>query len=214
MSRPRAHSPARLLSLLALLGALRAAPAAAEPADFGNAVVLVRVTSQGRSVAQPWVATGVESSSGSGVMIEPGLILTNAHVVENATFIQVELLHVDDPVEARVEAMNHQVDLALLRVDLPEGFTLSAPRVGDLPRMRDRVVIGGYPIGGNEISFTAGVVSRIDVDFYSQSGIKNLMVQTDAAINPGNSGGPVFDAESGDLVGVATQYNTEGESLG
>lgn len=187
---------------------------AAEMPDFGNSVVQVRVTSQARSLTQPWAVKGVESSSGSGILIEPGRILTNAHVVENATFIQVDLLGVDDPVEAAVEAINHQVDLALLAIAMPPGFTLSATRFGDLPKVRDRVVIGGYPIGGSEISYTTGVVSRIDVDWYSHSGIKNLMVQTDAAINPGNSGGPVYLAETGALVGLATQINTEGENLG
>jgi len=75
---------------------------------------------------------------------------------------------------------------------------------GELPKVRSTVTTCGYPAGGEQISYTRGVVSRIEVETYSH--IQNrsfLVVQTDAAINPGNSGGPVLQEDK--VVGVAFQ---------
>src|SRR5581483_9279204 len=74
----------------------------------------------------------------------------------------------------------------------------------DLPKVRSGVVTYGYPAGGEEISYTRGVVSRIELEPYSHIGNRTLLsVQTDAAINPGNSGGPVIQEDR--VVGVAFQ---------
>lgn len=76
--------------------------------------------------------------------------------------------------------------------------------LGPLPRLQDSVAVVGYPIGGDTISVTAGVVSRIEVTDYSHGSTDLLAIQIDAAINGGNSGGPVFNG-SGQCVGIAFQ---------
>lgn len=147
-------------------------------------------------------------------------IMTNAHCVAEATFVQVEVQGMPDKVEAEVVAVSHQIDLALIRLAdraLEAKLQKALPRIklgDDLPAYRDKVVTVGYPQGGQQISFTEGVVSRIDVMQMAHSGLPSLLVQTDAAINPGNSGGPVFADGSGRAIGVATQKISGGEGLG
>src|SRR6185436_19332240 len=84
---------------------------------------------------------------------------------------------------------------------------------GELPKVRSTVVTYGYPAGGEEISYTRGVVSRIELQTYVHSGNRSfLTVQTDAAINPGNSGGPVLQDDR--VVGVAFQGTPGLENTG
>src|SRR5262249_20652971 len=76
--------------------------------------------------------------------------------------------------------------------------------LGDLPKVRSTVVTYGYPAGGEQISYTRGVVSRIEMQNFVHIGNRSFIcVQTDAAINPGNSGGPVIQDDQ--VVGVAFQ---------
>ena len=84
--------------------------------------------------------------------------------------------------------------------------------IGDLPHLRDAVQVVGYPIGGEEVSITEGVVSRIEVQRYEHSQRHLLAVTVDAAINEGNSGGPVF--ARGKVVGIAFQAIPDAENIG
>ncbi len=178
---------------------------AAELQEMSKAVVKLFVTRQGWNMRQPWSKNPARSTVCSGFLIAEG-VLTNAHCVTDATFIQMEVPGVPDKVGASVTAVSHYVDLALLKSDDPTVFDGIEPiTFGELPQLREKVVTIGYPIGGRQVSFTEGVVSRIDIMRYAHSRISNLMVQTDAAINSGNSGGPVFSDESGACLGVATQ---------
>jgi S1-C subfamily serine protease len=70
---------------------------------------------------------------------------------------------------------------------------------------REKVYVLGFPVGGNDLSITEGVVSRVEVQSYSHSHARALAVTVDAAINSGNSGGPVLSQLTGGLVGVAFQ---------
>jgi hypothetical protein len=81
-----------------------------------------------------------------------------------------------------------------------------------MPRLRDQVAVVGYPVGGEEISITEGVVSRIEVQRYSHSQRHLLAVTVDAAINAGNSGGPVFGNNK--VVGIAFQKLTGVDNIG
>lgn len=196
-----------LSALFALALSLPAASAGA--VDLGpvsSAVVKLYVTRQGWDVRQPWAREPSNRRTCSGFIIKQG-ILTNAHCVMDATFIQIEVPGLADKIEAERVAVNHQSDLALLRPRNPEALPrgIVPIRFGKLPEPRDKVVTVGYAIGGRQVSYTEGVVSRIDIMSYAHSGFENLLVQTDAAINMGNSGGPVFSDETGDCVGVATQ---------
>merc|ERR1719261_2011612 len=73
-----------------------------------------------------------------------------------------------------------------------------------VPHLEDDVLCVGFPVGGETISVTSGVISRIEVTTYTQAAAELLGIQIDAAINSGNSGGPAFN-EAGECVGVAFQ---------
>ena len=191
-------------ALAALL--ISTAPAAAtELPEVSSSVVKLYVTHQPWSPKQPWGKEPAARRTCSGFLVEQG-ILTNAHCIMDDTFIQIEVPGLADRVEVERVAVNHQVDLALVRPREPELLPPMRPiRFGTLPEQREKVVTIGYSVGGRQVSYTEGVVSRIDVMPYAHSNQTNLLVQTDAAINPGNSGGPVFSDRTGECVGMATQ---------
>ena len=113
-------------------------------------VVRVFCTHQEPNYESPWQRHAPRGSSGSGVVIGPGRIVTGAHVVAHATFVQVK--KPDDPGKAvaRVAAISHDSDLALLEVE-DRSFTRGIPAVklGELPELRDEVAVVGYPVGGD-----------------------------------------------------------------
>ncbi len=176
-------------------------------------VVRVFATSQSPDYDCPWQARTPSRGTGSGVVIAGHKILTGAHVVANATFVQVQKPADPDKAVARVEAVSHDCDLALLTVE-DERFLDGVPpaEIGELPALRDKVSVVGFPIGGEEISVTEGVVSRIEVQCYSHSQRYLLAVTVDAAINQGNSGGPVF--HDGRIGGIAFQKLSGADNIG
>lgn len=180
-------------------------------------VVRVFATTQDPDFDSPWQMRSPRSSTGSGVVIADG-ILTGAHVVANATFLQVQKLSSPDKAIARVRAVSHDSDLALLEIVEPSDFLSDIPpaEIGDMPRLRDEVAVVGYPVGGEEISITEGVVSRVEVQRYSHSQRHILAVTVDAAINAGNSGGPVFSIGDGGgrVVGIAFQKMQGVDNIG
>lgn len=142
---------------------------------------------------------------GSGFVIKGKRIMTNAHVVSWGRQIIVRRYQDPRPYVAEVEYIGHDCDLAVLTVQDNRFFENLEPLdLGELPKVRSAVVTYGYPAGGEEISYTRGVVSRIELEPYGHIGNRRLLsVQTDAAINPGNSGGPVVQDDK--AVGVAFQ---------
>ena len=182
--------------------------------DEYKAVVKLLVTFLEPDWVNPWQTKTAQRSTGSGAVIRRdadggGLILTAAHVVANSTYIQVQLANSPDKVPARVVSVLHEVDLALVAVD--EGLDgvdpvpLPQAKAVRLPKLREKVYVLGFPVGGNDLSITEGVVSRVEVQSYSHSHARALAVTVDAAINSGNSGGPVLSQSTGGLVGVAFQ---------
>jgi len=119
-----------------------------------------------------------------------------------------------DKAIARVKAVSHDCDLALLEVVEPPNFLddIEPAELGEMPKLRDEVAVVGFPVGGEEISITEGVVSRIEVQRYSHSQRHLLAATVDAAINAGNSGGPVFG--DGKVVGIAFQKLTGVDNIG
>jgi len=181
--------------------------------DLTNSVIKIFVTSNKIDYYRPWQSLGVEAAAGSGAVIGGNRILTNAHVIAEYTFIQVKKDGDPKKYSASVLAVGYDCDLALLTVDDPEFFKGVMPlEIGELPQMQDAVTVLGYPQGGDKLSITKGVVSRIELISYSQSGRNLLTVQIDAAINPGNSGGPVI--KDGKLVGIAMQVFQTGQNIG
>jgi S1-C subfamily serine protease len=153
--------------------------------------------------AAPWIFDMPRRASGTGFLIDGGRILTNAHVVAWTTQLVVRKYHDPKPYFAKVEYVAHDIDLAVIKVEDPDFYKGMKPLdFGPLPKVRSTVVTYGFPAGGQQISYTRGVVSRIEVEGYVHIGNRAfLAVQTDAAINPGNSGGPVIQDDK--VVGVA-----------
>lgn len=178
-----------------------------------NAVVKLEVQTRVSDFIRPWNST-TDSSAGSGVVIGPGRILTCAHCVADATHIRIRKNDEDAIYEGTVSFIDNDCDLALVSVSDQKFMSDIEPmKLGDTPQLQQRVVAVGYPMGGDSISFTEGIVSRIEEHSYSQSRCSLLAVQVDAAINPGNSGGPVLDLEDLSIVGIAFQGLKDGESL-
>ncbi len=193
----------RSLCLIVLL--LVTARTSVRADDIEKAVVQILTASQKPDWRQPWQFQNVQRSSGTGFVIKGRKIMTNAHVVSWARQILVKRHQDPRLYVARVKHIGHDCDLALLEVDDSLFFEGITPlEFGELPKVRSTVVTYGYPAGGEQISFTRGVVSRIEMQTYAHIGNRSLLgVQTDAAINPGNSGGPVI--QDGKVIGVAFQ---------
>jgi S1-C subfamily serine protease len=153
----------------------------------------------------PWLSGRPTSGSGTGWLVGKNRFVTNAHVVSNSTKLVIRIMDDPNPYEAHVKFIAHDCDLAIIEPENPKPFEkLQALDLDAIPELNTEVIAVGYPIGGERVSVTRGVVSRIDFQSYSHSGIdQHLAIQVDAAINPGNSGGPVL--QDGKVVGVAFQ---------
>jgi serine protease Do len=197
-------------------------------AKVSPSVVQIFVTGYAVPDEEDRVATGepqLERSSGSGVIVDgDGYIVTNAHVVENATRIEVELpfgatggapgrsilKRRGRVAAARVVAIDKETDLAVVKV---EARGLPALPFGDSDSLRSGqlVLAFGSPLG-LESSVTMGVVSAVARQLTPEDPM--IYIQTDATINPGNSGGALVDSE-GRLVGLNTLiYSQSGGSEG
>ncbi len=145
---------------------------------------------------RPWT----QQTAGSGWIIrEDGCIVTNSHVVEDATSVMVLL---DDGREFEAETIrkDERTDIAVLKIPADN---LPVAEIGDSSRLRigDPLVAIGNSLGMG-ISATAGIASAVGVSLGASSGQTMLdLIQTDAAINPGNSGGPLVNA-AGQVVGI------------
>jgi S1-C subfamily serine protease len=152
------------------------------------------------------------TSSGSGFVWDTdGHIVTNYHVVEGATGVQVTFSD-GTMALAEVVGQDDDSDLAVIKID-PAGYTLVPVRLGD---MRDlfvgmRVAAIGNPFG-LQGTLTSGIVSAIGRSIPAPTTRNNYSIpdsiQTDAAINPGNSGGPLLN-ERGEVIGVNAQIRSE-----
>lgn len=176
-------------------------------------VVRLFVTTQTPDYDSPWQAHQAKSCTGSGVIVGPRRVLTGAHVVADATFIQVQKSLDSKKRVAKVIATCHDADLALIEIEAASFASKSeVAEIGELARMRDKVSVIGFPVGGDEVSVTEGVVSRVELQRYSHSQRYLLAVTVDAAINEGNSGGPVF--KDGKVAGIAFQTLDDAENIG
>jgi len=194
-----------LLLLLVLIACQPATHADVRLNTLRRSLVRVSVTAQEPNYRVPWNPGSVGSGVGAGFVISGQRIMTNAHVVSNGRFLTIERENDAKKYLARVIHVAHDCDLAVLQLEDPSFFkNTAALDLGGLPEIESTVSVYGYPIGGDRLSVTRGVVSRIDFQLYSHSGAdSHLAIQIDAAINPGNSGGPVM--QDGKVVGVAFQ---------
>ena len=162
---------------------------------------------------QPYVQDG---GSGSGSIIDKrGYILTNVHVIADATKIYVSLFD-GTQYEAEVVGTDLDSDLAVIKFTPPAGLELKTISFGDSTALKvgQRVIAIGNPFG-LERTMTTGIVSGLGRPIQnSNNRIIRDMVQTDAAINPGNSGGPLLDT-SGKMIGINTMIqSSSGSSAG
>src|SRR3989441_1249705 len=150
-------------------------------------------------------------SLGSGVIVDPkGIALTNAHVVERATDIEVITLD-GNKHKAKIVGLDRKTDLAVLRLDDGKG-TFRAAKVGDSDRVQvgDWVLAVGSPFG-LQATVTAGIISAKARQI--GQGPFHHFLQTDAAINPGNSGGPLVNMQ-GEVIGINTAIVAGGSGIG
>ena len=159
-----------------------------------NSVVAISTTVQS--------GYGSGHSSGSGfILSEDGYVITNYHVVEGASKVEV-ITHDGTEYEAKVVGHDESNDLAVLKV---EATGLAAATLGSSTDLviGDMVVAIGNPLGELAATQTVGYVSGIDREVSTGNVTTINMIQTDAAINPGNSGGPLFNMY-GEVIGITT----------
>jgi len=187
---------------------------AQEASDVYRSVLRIEVATQIPDYATPWNSGRFSGGIGTGFLIGKNRIITNAHVVSNARRVLITVHGSPEKYPAKVEYIAHDCDLALLSVeDFTDFEKFPTFELGDVPVLESQVRVIGYPIGGERLSVTRGVVSRIDFQPYSHSRAdSHLVIQIDAAINPGNSGGPVI--QDGKVVGVAFQGLRQADNTG
>jgi S1-C subfamily serine protease len=170
-----------------------------------KSLVRITATEVAPDYRAPWNAGMLGRGIGAGFVIEGNRIMTNAHVVSNSRYLTVERDGDPNKYPAKVLFVAHDCDLALITVDSPSFFKNMLPlKLGGIPELESTVSAYGYPIGGERMSVTTGIVSRIDFQLYTHSSIdQHLAIQISAQINPGNSGGPVM--QNAKVVGVAFQ---------
>ncbi len=174
--------------------------------EVRKSLVRITTTAQDPNYRVPWNPGANESGTGAGFIITGNRVLTNAHVVANARFISVERENDPNHYIAKVQHVGHDCDLAVLEIKDPKFFEgpVALSFTNRIPQIESSVSVYGYPIGGDRLSVTTGVVSRIAFHVYAHSAAdSHLTIQTSAAINPGNSGGPVL--QDGKVIGVAFQ---------
>jgi S1-C subfamily serine protease len=154
------------------------------------------------------------TATGSGFVLDKqGYVLTNAHVVNGGSNIQVHFGH-GDSVGAKLIGKDLSTDLALLKVD-PTKVKLDPLPLGDSSKLSvgDPAVAIGNPFGFDD-TVTTGIISALQRQINAPNGFSiDNVIQTDAAINPGNSGGPLLNA-SGQVVGINSQIATGGGGNG
>lgn len=181
--------------------------------DVEKSVVKIYSASQSYNFTEPWKSNSIKRSTATGFVIENNRILTNAHAVANCRYLQVRFGSSSKKINAEVEYMSDDYDLAVLKLVETENIPdLTALEFETSLNLKDKIEVYGYPVGGDKLSVTDGIVSRIQSHKYTFSQKYYTVIQTDAAINPGNSGGPVL--AGGKVVGVAFQGIRRANNIG
>ncbi len=177
-----------------------------------NQSSVVEITTEQVTTGQ-FMMQYISQGAGSGVIIsEDGYIVTNFHVIEDATNISVKIDN-EHVYTAKIIGADEQSDLAVLKID---ATGLSPAAFGESANLKigDQVVAIGNPLGQLGGTVTSGIISALDREI-TIDGQTMTLLQTDTAINPGNSGGGLFNL-SGQLVGIvnAKSSGTDVEGLG
>lgn len=165
------------------------------------------------NLTMPWQMKRQYSTTASGFMISGRRIVTNAHAVGFQTSVRVRKHGSAEKFVAKMVGVCHQCDLAVLTVEDNSFWRdVEVLDFGDVPELQESVTVIGYPTGGDSISVTKGVVSRVEETYYSHGNFRLLAIQIDAAINPGNSGGPALLGTQ--VVGVCFETLINAENIG
>jgi S1-C subfamily serine protease len=185
----------------------------------GPGVAFIESTEAPEEASAPLSPFGEEEprgggiATGSGFLIDDeGHILTNNHVVEGATKVEVRLGSSEVSHEAEVVGTDPATDVALLKIDVPAD-QMHPLSLGNSAKVQvgDPVVAIGNPFGLDR-TVTAGIVSALQRQIQAPNGFSiSHVIQTDAAINPGNSGGPLIDS-AGEVIGINSQIQTGGSN--
>jgi tetratricopeptide (TPR) repeat protein len=160
-----------------------------------SAVAIETFDSKGNSV-----------SRGSGFFIAEDRVITNRHVIEKSSRVEIHLMDGKKFIVRGVLAVDGEGDLALLQVEVPKGLAIPLPIVRAVPQEGESIVVIGNPFG-LEGSVSNGIVSAVrEIAGYGK------IIQITAPISPGSSGSPVVNMY-GQVIGVATLQAAEGQSL-
>ena len=204
LASPRAHTFERSLPVVREAGKL----------PFESVVQIFTVSCE-PSYLIPWQVSQQSSSSGSGFAVKLAdgkmYILTNAHVAASKynTVLRVQKHGSAEKFPAHTVCIGFDCDLALLQVESDTFWEgLPAARLAeDLPQLYETTQVIGYPVGGQSICITKGVISRVSLQHYTpEAPAGHLVIQIDAAINPGNSGGPAFSDTQGNPSILSIYY--------
>jgi len=181
--------------------------------NINRSVVKIFSTVSTANYRYPWQSSNIVRYVGSGAIISNNRILTSAHVVSGAKLL--EITKENDPKKyiAAIKYISHQADLALLEIEDKSFFTNTKNfTLSTNANLRDEVTVVGYPKGGENVSVTIGVISRIEQQYYTYSAENLFAIQVDAAINSGNSGGPVLNNKN-ELIGIAMMKRSDAENI-
>jgi putative serine protease PepD len=156
----------------------------------------------------PFEAEG--TGAGTGVVLDDGYIVTNAHVVDSASEVEVTVPGTGATLPATIVGSDPANDIAVLHVDDTSGLVPASLGSSDLAAVGDSVVAIGNALaleGG--LTVTQGIVSAVDRSVETAQGTLDDLIQTDAAISSGNSGGPLVD-DHGDVIGINSAVATSG----
>ena len=184
-----------------------------EDMSVKKALVKVYTSHQLFDYLSPWQYGQSANSTATGFIIDGERIITNAHAVLNSKFLQVRKEGDSKKYKAVVKFTSEEYDLALVEIEDKSFFKGTVPlKLGTLPEIQEKLTVYGYTLGGDKLSTTQGIVSRMEHNTYTLTNRKFLIGQTDAAINSGNSGGPVVS--KGKVVGVAFAGLNSADNIG
>ncbi len=167
---------------------------------------LVRRIKPSAVAIETFDSRGNTLSRGSGFFIGPDRIITNRHVIEKSSRVEIHLLNGKKYPVKGVIAVDGEGDLALLQVDVPAALAIPLPIVRSVPAEGESIVVVGNPYG-LEGSVSNGIVSAVrEISGYGK------IIQITAPISPGSSGSPVVNM-SGQVIGIATLQAEQGQSL-
>jgi len=175
------------------------------------------------SYSQPWQTRRQQMSTSTGFIIAGNRILTNAHSVESYSRVELRRRGDSNKYLAKVLAIGKDCDIALLCIASPDDETKFFKDVAPIdvysssrmfPHLQERIAVVGFPTGGDNLSISSGVVSRLDMVSYVNGQFDLPAIQTDAAINSGNSGGPAFSLGTKQFAGIAFQSLTNADNIG